>query len=327
MKVAPIVCPGRENDEYRQAEAKAARLRAQLVASGRTRLLRRELEVLEHGVLPRMGEPYWCQECSSRIYLTLCQMPELATALWAVGHTGDPSRPWRLVRMRCLHHGPSNPRRSGSDRVVVGFSELLSCGHITTTIRAKGEPPRGISFRICLVCALEDPGDSGRVMPAPGSVRGAPGLAGSPALSSSWLSVEELVAWVCRTEDYLRARLGMGPARVDWWDGDYGTRHRAMTEALGFLGTHVTALLRTKHAVEIGKELLSLAAKARVAGGVRTSTRLSRPCPHCDQRALMHEFASKVARCSACHATTAIDEDDMLRGTYVDAPPAKRGAR
>lgn len=314
----PKPCPGQCNGDWREAEAKAGRLQARLDAKGRTRYLQREVEILVHGIEPVAGEPVWCRECSSQIYLELCRLPELAVALWQVGHTGEQCRPMRVVQMRCLTHGPAVPSDPSSARVVVGYTELLSCGHLLTRVRGS-EPPPGFTPRMCLQCALEDPGDSGRLVAvaAPAARRSA-SRPGSPALSSSWLAVEELVDWVCRTEDYLRARRGDGASSVDWWTGDYSTRHRAMTLALGYLARHIEDLLATPHAAAIGHELLGLASRARAASGTAGGQRLARPCPVCDQRSLWWDFLSATAHCRSCKADTVIDEDEYLRPAALE---------
>jgi ribosomal protein S27E len=270
-------------------------------------------EVIDHDVPMVLADPAWCQWCSADIKEAIWGIPDLVAGLWAAGHEPGDGALRVVVGPRCVEV-LDRPRvrpdlAQGPPRYAV--TERLSCGHTTTRV-VDVVAPAGFTARVCWRCRLADPGASGRLMPAGEAARHTRSVPGSPALSPSWLAVEELISWVGETEDYLRARLGHPPSPRDWWVGDETARTRTMTASVRYLAEWHNHLLETRHAVEIGQRVLHLRHRAVKAAGLDRAERLRVPCPVCDRRALWREYSAIYARCRSCGTVKLLEDVDYL---------------
>ena len=317
----PRPCPGDCNRVWRRADRAAAARVREVLAAVRP-LTEDDVRVIEHGHAFQAGDPVWCEACTHHIDRAIWSVPELVFALWEVGH-GDGDVPLRVVESRSVRtlKDPRVRRPSLSAEAAVSLplvyavTESLTCGHTLTRRLGREPSPRQLAefgVRSCLVCRLEALPDSGKLAPAERLARRTAGLPGSPAGSPSWLAIEELLAWVGRTEDYLRARIGDPPSGLDWWRGGARDRNKAMAASVRYLAGHLEQLLATRHADQIGREIVQLTRRTTRSAGLDDTTRLHTPCPRCDRRSLMRRFGDEVARCRSCGLVKTLEDLDYL---------------
>lgn len=254
---------------------------------------------------PVWGEPVWCETCIGDIAHAIGSLPDLAAQLWDVGHwTVDSVQQIIDREVDALHDDAGNERRAI-------LRERLACGHRWPTVirdrRADLEPLLHAGQRKCWQCAIDDPGADGRLAPTEPAARRGPRLIGSPAGSSSYLAVDEVVSWANATVDYLKGRLPQqGIPAPDLRRATDNQRARALSTACAYLVEWRYHLLATPHARAIGNEALDLARRARRAAGVDTPAPTpipGVPCSSCDLAALKRAgHDPNLIICSNCGA-------------------------
>lgn len=339
-------CPGSCNRKWRMAELQADVCVRAAVEAVRP-LSHRDVELVEHSERMTPGDPVWCAWCSAAISDAIWRIIELAFELWAVGHDGEPSSTVVVVNRR-VHYGyattpdavvaRASRGAAPPERVVIGYTETLSCRH---TIRRYSATVPKDGVRSCWRCAIETPGGLGQLMPSaagPSAPAGKGAVKGSPSLSPSLMAVDELVAWVVSVEDYLREELD-DPRPVTRVTGRDGGRrpltteelmivssrkpiadsasNEKMTTAVHYLHAHHEELMRTPRAEEIGREILRLERRAgRQAGSESMPSRLPVPCPSCDRRALWARPGAAYAKCRNCGAVSSMDHAHLVAAIH-----------
>lgn len=136
------------------------------------------------------------------------------------------------------------------------------------------------------------------------------GAAVSSSPSPAWETVDEVMRWVWRLEERLRAHLELAPP-LD--------RHGSwrLTTGVGWLRSHSSALLSwdtrvpvpgsdeldgQAEAEAVGREAFKLSRRLeRASGRDRLVHRLVAPCPSCDTFALTRADGEDRVRCAVCH--------------------------
>lgn len=265
---------------------------------------------------PVYGEPVWCPACTKEISSAIGALPDLAVALWDIGH-------WSTDPMQDVVARTIDVVEVWSGQVLVThLREKLACGHFWPTVtrpRVEDLPPPAAQ-RACWLCAIDDPGGDGRVAPAPALARRGPRLKGSPAGSASYLAIDELVMWAARTEDYLKARLPQPSSPApDPRSVNDAHRSKVLSSSCAFLVEWIYHLLATPHAKALGKEALDLERRARRSSGVDVPPDQHLPgvpCPGCDHVSLkrLGRVPDQVT-CTSCGRWFQDDElDDEGRG-------------
>lgn len=253
---------------------------------------------------PVWGEPVWCAACIDDIARAIGALPDLAAGLWDIGHWTVETERRVVGRVVAVVLD-----QQGRDRVLM--RERLDCGHnMPAVIRPrKDDLPLPAETRKCWQCAINEPGADGRLAPVPAAARRGPRLNGSPAGSSSYLAVDEVVTWTNATVDYLKARLPQqGIPAPDLRRATDEQRARALSTACAFLVEWRFHLLATPHAKAIGREALDLARRARRGAGIDTPAPTpipGVPCPSCGLVALKRAGHNPdLVICSSCGAMT-----------------------
>lgn len=250
--------------------------------------------------VPVMGEPVWCESCAERIADAIGALPDLAAALWAIGHDEGGTVLSEVVERNVTRDfiGPL-PR-------VIHVRELLACKHRvpTVTVHSREAIPVEARVRPCWQCAIDLPGVDGRLAPVSAAARRSPRLLGSPAGSPSYLAVDEVVAWAVSTTDYLKARLPHSTTPTPEGRGaDDAHRANVLTHCARYLVEWVHHLLATPHARAIGREALDLERRAERAAGIDRQPDQPVPvipCPSCDLIALTRSGRDLRVRCRSC---------------------------
>lgn len=261
----------------------------------------------------RPGAPVWCRSCGQRVTDALRRLPELAAALWAVGHDPVRSPVQRVVDV--------SVRAAPTRRPARWVREHLACGHSRPSRLIEGLGPDQVPFAVrdCVQCAIDDPGGDGRLMPPEAPVRRRPGLRGSPAGSPSWLEVEEIAQAVWQAEQYLRWELGHSTderqpgQRPSWYDGVPAVSTGAQYVLNQRADDGTPLVLAMPGAAELLERLLGLARSATRRAGMETEHRMPGvPCPSCDRAALVRPVGEEWARCRACGATASLQPRQFL---------------
>lgn len=264
---------------------------------------------------PVMGEPVWCDSCAARIAEAIGELPDLAAALWAIGHDEGGT-----VFSEVVERDVDEVQGWGKT-LVIHVREMLACGHRVPTVTAhsKDAIPEEARVRPCWQCALDLPGADGRLAPVSAAARRSPRLLGSPAGSPSYLAIDEVVSWAVSTTDYLKARLpGEQSATPSARTSSDTARAEALTVCARFLVEWVHHLLATPHARAIGKEALDLERRARRSAGIDSQPDEQLPgvpCPGCDLVALRRRGRDpEQIVCASCGLRTTDRDLQRIEG-------------
>lgn len=148
---------------------------------------------------------------------------------------------------------------------------------------------------------------------------GARALAHAPSPSPGWDTADLLIRWLVRLEDWLRAHRGDPPNLA---------ATRMMSDAVDYLHANAGALLASKDAEQVGRDVLRAHDRLeRLVGQDWLTHRLIEPCPRCGRKGLRRKDGDELVKCGACHAVWDWDHFELLARAYAVNERARGAAQ